>query len=441
MSYASKTCRWVQGFLLLGLLAPGMALADFSAFGGANALGASGNISGADIAYGVNDSVYDVVPWPAARGQLASIQFGRQDAVKSVGSAGVSAAAGFGWLASSTSASASWVPTANVPADGSVGGGAWYASAGHTGSSGGLRYTFFSDTLTINSVGHYNQVAIAHASLNLSSALSVSLPNVNIGSSALEAAAVGVELEVATGEVGSWGEGGLSQATSHLFAQGAVGVAHGAAFSGSNVNELIVKDGNSIVYSGTYPTDYRLTLDIPIVIGQPFSLNVRLGTGAYAEADQPNLAPDDLANTFTRYAFGQSNVRLTWGGIDSITLASESGSVGLLARATDGLTLTDFSVASGSGADYRNAILAVPEPAAWAMLLFGLAWLKPLSARRNCRLGMEGERGFICLAHHLTQHHPQHPQGGVNLAVADRQRRHQAKQVRAWRVEQQPDGL
>ena len=71
------------------------------------------------------------------------------------------------------------------------------------------------------------------------------------------------------------------------------------------------------------------------------------------------------AAAFTRYAFAQSNVSLNWGGIQSVTVADLPVALSLLAASPASTTLTDFSVTSGSGTDYKRAILAVPEPATW----------------------------------------------------------------------------
>jgi hypothetical protein len=371
---------------LLGLISPGLALANFSPFGGNDALGASGTILGSDYAYGANDRLYDTNA-TLAQGQSASVGVTRQDPLKSVGGAGMSARAGFGYLESRTSASASWVPARNPPADGSEGGGSWTTDTGYTGSPGGLRMTFFSDTVTVNAAGHVGQAGVAHASLQLSTQLSLSLPNVDIGAAAFDKASIGVLAEIATGRVDSWGESGLSQATSHLVAQGGVGMGYSGAFNGFSVS-----NGNNAVYSGVLPATYRILVDIPIVIGQAFSLNARLEGSAHAESGQPNLPPGDLAHTFTRYAFGQSNVSLTWGGIDSISLNPLSSVPALEAASTSDVALTDFSVTSGSGADYRLAITAVPEPASWLLMLGGVAALTARARKISVRGGAPNNR-------------------------------------------------
>lgn len=362
------------GLLLSGSLAPRSAHAAFSPFGD-GALGASASILGTS-----SQSSYTTSPLPPSAGANASVGFTLQDPAKSVGSAGVGAGAGFGWLSGSSGASASWDPLI----DGTRGGGAWQAGTGYTGSPGGLRMTYFGDLLTINAPGHAGQSGIAHASLVLTTTSGTSLPNVAIGSAASEQAGVGFSGDIVTGQADSWGEGGLSPATSHLQWSGGVQVSS----SGQSLTEMQILDRGHVIYSGALQPSYVLQLDIPIVFGQAFSLSAQLQTGASAQVAAPTLSPDDPAYAFTRYAFAQGGATLGWGGIASVDVTSLSGLATVSRMPTASLASTtsiDFSVVSESGTDYRNSISAIPEPPSGPLLLAGWGWL---AWRRRFRPGL-----------------------------------------------------
>jgi hypothetical protein len=114
---------------------------------------------------------------------------------------------------------------------------------------------------------------------------------------------------------------------------------------------------------------FRLyTFDIPILLGTDFSLSVRLdgyaSVSAILDQSNPGFA-------FASYDLGHS---LYWAGISAL-------------RDANGNLITDYSLTSGSGVDYRNSLVpvsSVPElPAFWLLLsgLVGLSLLKRKSQR------------------------------------------------------------
>jgi hypothetical protein len=345
----------------------GLGVAQASPFGD-GALGTSAQILGTS-----SQSAYDERPLPPTANAHSNLGFTLQDPLKSVGSAGVQASAAFGRLYGSSGASASWVPQV----DGNSGGGSWTASTGYTGSPGGLRMTYFGDILTVDAAGHTGQAGIVHANLLLNTAVTGTLPNVNIGPAASERSSTGFSADIVTGAPGSWGESGLRPATSHLAITGGQSMSNGPAGS-TSLNEMQVLDMGASVYEGVVLPQYRLSLDIPVVFGQAFELAAQLQSGAWASVGVPALPPDDPNHAFARYAFAQASVSLTWDGISSVDLLPTDGgrATGYSAPSRVGATtLTDFTVASASGTDYTQALSPVPEPPSALLLLAGAAGL------------------------------------------------------------------
>ncbi|MEW9899162.1 PEP-CTERM sorting domain-containing protein, partial [Chitinivorax sp. PXF-14] len=108
----------------------------------------------------------------------------------------------------------------------------------------------------------------------------------------------------------------------------------------------------------------RETMSLPfvmqIVLGQPQNFYATLRADSLSAGLQCPGCP-----TFASVAF---NHTLNWGGTSSVRDAS-------------GQLLGSYTMSSDSGMDYRVA--AVPEPASWLMLLFGLALTLPLARRRR----------------------------------------------------------
>jgi len=98
---------------------------------------------------------------------------------------------------------------------------------------------------------------------------------------------------------------------------------------------------------------------IPFTSGQAFTIESRLGCSA-----RGNLAT----------AVCDAGNSAYWGGIRAVT-------------DVNGNTLNDWSVASGSGTNWQQSFIpatgAVPEPAAWAMLIAGFGLVGAVQRRRK----------------------------------------------------------
>jgi hypothetical protein len=112
---------------------------------------------------------------------------------------------------------------------------------------------------------------------------------------------------------------------------------------------------------------FRLyTLALPIQLGNAFDLYVGLTGSAYAQAVPDADNPGSAAST---YDLGHS---LYWAGITG--LHDEAGNV-----------ITDYSVVSDAGFNYRNSLVpiaSVPEPAAMWLFLSGVLGLGFAKRRR-----------------------------------------------------------
>lgn len=115
----------------------------------------------------------------------------------------------------------------------------------------------------------------------------------------------------------------------------------------------------------------------PVMTGSPFGIfetTVRLAVGfeapLYVELEGTALAA--YTGSFVRnsasFDLSQS---LYWGGITQVSAAGQN--------------LTDYSVASTSGTDYRFSLAPVPEPGGVALMLAGLAALGGLQRARTVR--------------------------------------------------------
>jgi len=107
-----------------------------------------------------------------------------------------------------------------------------------------------------------------------------------------------------------------------------------------------------------------LTLSTPIIFGKEVILGLNLMVSAGVKA----VAASGGAQMNAAALFGDT---LKWGGIDSLTLA-------------EGTPVTDFSVASDSGFDYKSPALdVVPEPDTLMLLVLGCMMASWLSLRKG----------------------------------------------------------
>jgi hypothetical protein len=110
-----------------------------------------------------------------------------------------------------------------------------------------------------------------------------------------------------------------------------------------------------------------LDVVIPFTFGQEFYISYTLKAKATAQAiSWDQFAVQGAATGLASYAN-----TLSWGGIDQIT--------------SGGIVVGDFSLDSGSGVDYREAVTAVPLPATHFLLISGLAALGAYRQRKARR--------------------------------------------------------
>ncbi len=126
--------------------------------------------------------------------------------------------------------------------------------------------------------------------------------------------------------------------------------------------------------SGNPTVNQDLGFSALVVFGQPYTLVLRLDTSAYAQA-QPAGSPGSPEYALGVLSNASANFLNTasWGGFRSVMLA-------------DGTAVQDWSVASGSGVDYSQPVLAsVPEPGTSLMLLSGLGLIGGVARIRGQR--------------------------------------------------------
>lgn len=100
-----------------------------------------------------------------------------------------------------------------------------------------------------------------------------------------------------------------------------------------------------------------LDVAIPFTFGQEFYISYTLKAKATAQA----ISWDEFAVQGAATGLASYANTLRWGGIDQIT--------------SGGSVVGNFSLVSGSGVDYREAVAAVPLPATHFLLMSGLAAL------------------------------------------------------------------
>jgi hypothetical protein len=126
-------------------------------------------------------------------------------------------------------------------------------------------------------------------------------------------------------------------------------------------------------------TDYRgdvfpkeLAITVPFVWGQPIWISMELAVDAESSAQAPGISPDDPLYRFPRSGSASADFShtATFGGIASVL--------------SDGQLVTDWSVTSASGADYRLDFSApVPEPATNMLVLTGIGLLIFLTRQKK----------------------------------------------------------
>lgn len=111
-----------------------------------------------------------------------------------------------------------------------------------------------------------------------------------------------------------------------------------------------------------------LAVVIPFTFGQEFYLGYTLKAKATAQA----ISWDEFAVPGDASGLASFASTLRWGGIDGVFRGG-------------GIPVGDFSLASGSGLDYRQAVAAVPLPAAHVLLVTGFAAIGAWGRRRRAR--------------------------------------------------------
>ena len=285
------------------------------------------------------------------------------------------ASMGFGWMAGSASGAVS-----SVPPPGSV---AVHAQANSTSKSSFA----FADLLTIGAAGLQGRHGLAHARVTMVSNGTGTTGGPNLGAAGRDGTTGAADLWLNSYD---WIPPRADATAGWLHGRGAALASVNSRY-GSNLaatSEVSVFDPHSNqylrYYFGIALPEVTLDIVIPFVFGKLFGLEGYGDVESLAGVSRPALSPFDANYHFPRSATASTTFAMGWGGIQSVELDSTYPTLYPIAARATGAAPIEFSVTSISGADYSQAISAVPEPAAWLMFWAGGALVVLL--RRGCPL-------------------------------------------------------
>ena len=259
------------------------------------------------------------------------------------------------------------------------------SSAVHASASGTTYSNLaFSDLLTIDSPGLAGKAGMVHASIWVQSSVTRTLGGPDVGMAGGEGADGSTELHLRhydwTYVSGGEGPGGWAQGTQYEVARFSSNIMDTRYESFDPSSGLALTS-----YEGGQVGRTRIDILVPFTFGQVFGIDAYVDVQAQAGASAPALPPTDPNYPFPRFAQSNASFSMQWGGIDSVTLATPARTGGLRAAlAPDPLT---YTVISGSGANYAQAISAVPEPPMAVLFAAGLLPLAGILRRRQRMAG------------------------------------------------------